>query len=59
MIKAVFFDFDGVLTTHKTGSLTTTRFISQATGIDHTRVEAAFSRYNEDLTRGTCRYAAI
>jgi len=58
-IKAIFFDFDGVLTMDKTGSLTTTRYISQATGIDHTRVKAAFARYNEDLTRGKCTHVEI
>ena len=59
MIKAIFFDFDGVLTMDKTGSLTTTRSLSQVTGIDHERVKAAFARFNEDLTRGKCTHRAI
>ena len=59
MIKALFFDFDGVLTLDKTGSLTTTRYISVATGIDHARVTAAFATYNDDLTRGRCTHAAV
>lgn len=59
MIKAIFFDFDGVLTRDKTGSLTTTRYISKATGIDAARVKAAFARFNDDLTRGRCTHAAI
>jgi FMN phosphatase YigB (HAD superfamily) len=59
MIKALFFDFDGVLTMDKTGSLTTTRYLSHATGIDHTRVKAAFARFNEDLIRGKCTHASI
>ena len=52
LIKAVFFDFDGVLTTDKTGSTTTTRYISQTTGIALSAVKAAFSRHNAALTLG-------
>ena len=59
MIKAIFFDFDGVLTRDKTGSLTTTRYITEATGIDHARITAAFARFNEDLTSGRCTHAGI
>jgi FMN phosphatase YigB (HAD superfamily) len=59
MIKALFFDFDGVLTLDKTGSLTTTRSISTATGIDYARVKAAFAPYNDDLMRGRCTHAAV
>jgi putative hydrolase of the HAD superfamily len=59
MFKALFFDFDGVLTLDRTGSLTTTRYISKVTGIDPRRVEAAFAHFNDDLTRGKCTHAAI
>ena len=59
MFKAIFFDFDGVLTLDRTGSLTTTRHISKVTGIDPRRVEAAFALFNDDLTRGKCTHAAI
>lgn len=59
MIKAVFFDYDGVLTTDKTGSLTTSRYLSQATGIAFSTVKAAFSRYNKDLTLGITTHAQI
>jgi len=47
MIKAVFFDFDGVLTLDKTGSLTTARYISVATGIDHGLAEFVVSLHIE------------
>ena len=59
MIKAVFFDYDGVLTTDKTGSLTTSRYLSQATGIPFSAVNAAFSRYNKDLTLGKTTHSQI
>jgi phosphoglycolate phosphatase-like HAD superfamily hydrolase len=44
-IKAVLFDFDGVLTTDKTGSLTTARFLSQRTGIDLARVQSVLRNF--------------
>lgn len=59
MIKAVFFDYDGVLTTDKTGSLTTTRHLSKATGIDISVLKATFSRYNKDLTLGKTTHIQV
>lgn len=59
MIKAVFFDYDGVLTTDKTGSLTTTKYLSRATGLELSKVKAAFDRYNEDLTLGKTTHYLI
>ena len=59
MIKAVFFDYDGVLTTDKTGSLTTTRYLSRATAIEFSTVKAVFGRYNKDLTLGKTTHAQI
>ncbi len=59
MIKAVFFDYDGVLTTDKTGSMTTTRYLSQATGMDFAEVKAVFARHNKDLTLGRTTHARI
>jgi len=59
LIKAVFFDYDGVLTTDKTGSLTTTRYLSQAIGVELSEVKAAFARFNEDLTLGRTTHAQI
>ncbi|MEZ4679386.1 MAG: hypothetical protein R2932_34715 [Caldilineaceae bacterium] len=59
MIKAIFFDYDGVLTTDKTGSTTTTRYLSRATGIELSTVKAAFSRYNKDLTLGRITHSDI
>ena len=59
MIKAVFFDYDGVLTTDKTGSQTTTRYLSQVTGLELSAVKGAFSRFNKDLTLGRTNHAQI
>jgi len=58
-IKAVLFDFDGVLTTDKTGSLTTTRYLSNRTGIELSRVRAVFRRFNSDLTLGKTTHERI
>jgi putative hydrolase of the HAD superfamily len=58
-IRAVLFDFDGVLTTDKTGSLTTTRYLSQRTGIELSIVQSAFRRFNNDLTLGRTTHAAV
>lgn len=59
MIKAVFFDYDGVLTTDRTGSLTTARYLSSTTGIGLPDVMAAFSRHNRDLTLGKTTHARV
>lgn len=59
MIKAVFFDFDGVLTMDRTGSLTTNRYLSRVTGIPLSTVDAVFGRYNDALTLGQTSYARI
>ena len=59
MIKAVFFDYDGVLTTDKTGSQTTTQYLSRVTGLELAAVKAAFGRYNKDLTLGRTTHAQI
>ncbi len=58
-IRAVLFDFDGVLTTDKTGSLTTTRYLSQRTGIELSKVQSAFRRFNRDLTLGRTTHATV
>jgi FMN phosphatase YigB (HAD superfamily) len=59
LIKAIFFDYDGVLTTDKTGSLTTSRYLSQATGIPLSAVMASLSRYNKDLTLGKSTHSQV
>jgi putative hydrolase of the HAD superfamily len=44
MIKAVFFDFDGVLTPDKTGSYTICKYISGLTGIDIDSISCAYKK---------------
>lgn len=52
MIKAVLFDFDGVLTTDKTGSVTTARFLSERTGLPHELVKTIYRRQYFGTLRG-------
>ena len=58
-IKAVLFDFDGVLTTDKTGSLTTTRYLSECTGIALSQVQSVFRKFNGDLTLGRTTHEQV
>jgi putative hydrolase of the HAD superfamily len=52
MIKAVFFDYDGVLTPDKTGTYTTCKYINQATGIDTQKLCMCYSQFKEVLNTG-------
>src|SRR5262245_6111214 len=58
-VRAIFFDFDGVLTTDKTGSITTLRYVSAATGIGLGRLYEAFREHNDALNLGRTTYSAI
>ncbi|WP_223253497.1 HAD family hydrolase [Chromobacterium amazonense] len=59
MIQAVFFDFDGVLTTDKYGSDTTNRYLGEATGLGFAKVDQALERHNEALLLGRASHADI
>lgn len=59
LIKVIFFDYDGVLTMDKTGSLTTHRYVSQAAGLSLAEVQAAFRRHNQNLTLGKTTHAQV
>ena len=59
MIKAIFFDYDGVLTTDRSGSLTTDRFLSAASGIAQSTISAAFQPFIGDLIMGRVTHAQI
>jgi putative hydrolase of the HAD superfamily len=58
-IRAIFFDYDGVLTTDKTGSISTCRHISQQTGLPLSEVLAAFRAHNLELTTGRRSHADV
>jgi len=52
MIKAVLFDFDGVLTIDKTGSTSITRYLAQQTGLPLEAVKEAYYQFNKALLYG-------
>lgn len=52
-------DYDGVLTTDRTGSITTNRYLSKVSGVDYESIQKAFSNYNDDLILGKTTHRAI
>ena len=52
LIRAVFFDYDGVLTKDKTGTLTTCRFLSERTGIPCESFRRAFEVHGDEVRVG-------
>jgi len=52
MIKAILFDFDGVMTIDKTGSFTICTYISTAANIDYELFSSAYRKYNDRLLSG-------
>lgn len=59
MIKAVLFDFDGVLTIDKTGSTTITKYISDACGISLENVKSCYYKFNRRLLLGETTHQEI
>lgn len=59
MIKAILFDYDGVLTPDKTGLLSTCKYLSETTGIDLDRLLLAFKPFNKDLVLGKTTHDKI
>lgn len=59
MIKAIFFDFDGVLTTDSSGSDTICRNISNGSGVPFETVRESYNNHVADLVLGRKRYADI
>lgn len=58
-MQAVFFDFDGVLTTDPTGSYSICRYIAAAAGVEEAAFTKAYRTYNHDLLLGKTTHAAI
>lgn len=59
MIKAILFDFDGVLTTDATGSLSICNYICKKTGLDIEIFENEYYKYNDDLLYGKINHEDI
>ncbi|NRT36406.1 putative hydrolase of the HAD superfamily [Clostridium beijerinckii] len=59
MIKAILFDFDGVLTTDATGSLSICKYICKKTGLDIEIFEKEYYKYNDDLLYGKINHEDI
>ena len=53
MFQAVFFDFDGVLTTDKYGSVSIAKFLSKKTGISADSIRKAYQKHGGGLLDGT------
>ena len=56
MFKAVFFDFDGVLTTDKFGSVSIAKFFSKKTGVAADLVRTAYQKHNGGLLCGAIEH---
>lgn len=52
MIKAICFDLDGVLTTDKTGSRTTLRYLARETGLPEELLGSEYYKYNKAMLYG-------
>ncbi len=52
MIKAILFDFDGVLTIDKTGSQSIIKYLARITGISKDALKREYYKYNKDLLYG-------
>lgn len=59
MIKAVLFDFDGVLTTDATGSQSICNYICKETGIDRELFKNEYKKYNNELLYGKLEHEDI
>ena len=51
-IKALFFDFDGVLTIEKRGTPTMLSYLAKETGLPYEKIKAAYMKYSKALLLG-------
>ncbi len=56
MVKAIFFDFDGVLTMDKTGSQSILHYLSAKTDVPFDTLKAAYAPFNKDLLSGGLKH---
>lgn len=59
MIKAILFDFDGVLAVERSGSISILRYISQVQNLPMDTLKAAYLPYNNDLLYGARTHREI
>lgn len=59
MIKAVFFDFDGVLTREASGTASIVKYISRKTGIDEVQFNNEYRKFKPDLLLGKVTHEQI
>ena len=59
MIKAVLFDYDGVLTLDKSGSYSICKYISQNADVDYELFSTEYKKYNDDLLIGKVTHEQI
>ena len=59
MIKAIFFDFDGVLTLNNSGTAQTCKYISENIGVDYNLLIKSFKNLKLDLLLGYKKYSDI
>ena len=59
MIKAILFDFDGVITVDKTGSKTICNYISSVMNIDLQLCTKEYRKFNEQLLIGVINHKDI
>lgn len=59
MIKAILFDFDGVLTTDATGTQSICNYICKKTGLDAETFKKEYYQYNKDLLYGKTNHENI
>ncbi|MDR1736044.1 MAG: HAD-IA family hydrolase [Oscillospiraceae bacterium] len=59
MIKAILFDFDGVLTLHETGSQSVCDYICSVTGTEKELFRRAYKKHNSDLLTGKVKHEDV
>ena len=59
IIKAVLFDFDGVMTTDKSGTESISKYISKETGIEKSIFENEYRKFNYELSNGKTTHFEI
>lgn len=59
MIKAIFFDFDGVLTTDATGTTSIVKYLQNTTNVNIESFEKAYRKHNDNLLYGKTTHTEV